>query len=581
MSPSTSRRSKGLCTALCTGPRSLQRLAQATCAALLTLILLVLPAVATEPEAPPSATANPESNSISAGSYEVAPVRILGVPALVVASPQLHGDRTVVSARERAAVIEGNLHLLYNTQSLCSPAEQLTENLLERLLLGGPRHQQICSGDPWGVHGQADQLLVERLPGPGGTVQLQARLPGRPEPLPLLSVTPADGQLHGLQAETLAVQWQQVLQRRLRHARRTMQPDQLGLRLRITAGALLLLLISTALSVRIWGRLRRRLLRHRDEGGSGELQWLLWLTRLCFGLVLLQGVVMLGLAVAAIPGRIPLALALLLQPLEILVKGAAVAAVVLLLQQLLQLLLRQWRSNPHVPPEQQARRHQRYRNLLQAGERWLSLGGLMVVVVLVITGIPGIGSASLSSWLAGGAVLGALALVFQGLLRDFAAGVVVLLEDHYAVGDWVQVDALEGTVEDVGILTTALRDVDQRVVVIPNSRCELVVNHTRIRSGVELCLPLPPGSPHLEAALRVLQEECERFAANPQWSTRLLEPPELRGVTRVTPLAVELSILLITRAGEQWAAERALLPQIVARMEREQLPLAQAPAPLR
>jgi len=34
--------------------------------------------------------------------------------------------------------------------------------------------------------------------------------------------------------------------------------------------------------------------------------------------------------------------------------------------------------------------------------------------------------------------------------------------------------------------------------------------------------------------------------------------------------------LLITRAGDQWAAERALLTQIVSRFEREQLPLAQA-----
>lgn len=54
-------------------------------------------------------------------------------------------------------------------------------------------------------------------------------------------------------------------------------------------------------------------------------------------------------------------------------------------------------------------------------------------LILVISGLPGIGSTSLPTWLAGGAVLGALAFVFQGLLRDFVAGLVVLLEDHYAV----------------------------------------------------------------------------------------------------------------------------------------------------
>ncbi|MCP9813997.1 hypothetical protein [Synechococcus lacustris] len=78
--------------------------------------------------------------------------------------------------------------------------------------------------------------------------------------------------------------------------------------------------------------------------------------------------------------------------------------------------------------------------------------------------------------------------------------------------------------------------------------------------------------------LSVLAEECVLFAAKPEWKDPLLEPPLIRGVKRITPMAVELSVLLITRTGAQWAAERALLTQIVARMEREALPLAQAEA---
>ncbi len=50
---------------------------------------------------------------------------------------------------------------------------------------------------------------------------------------------------------------------------------------------------------------------------------------------------------------------------------------------------------------------------------------------------------------------------------------------------WVQADVLKGTVEDVAVLATSLGAADQRVVVIPNSRCDLLLNHTRMRSGVE------------------------------------------------------------------------------------------------
>jgi small conductance mechanosensitive channel len=273
----------------------------------------------------------------------------------------------VVNAQQRAEVIEGNLGLLYANQALCSQAEQLSELLLERVVLGGPRQQQICSGDPWAVHGRADQLVVEQVPGPGGTVVLQARLPGRPVPLPLLTVTAADGQVYGLSPEQLAAQWQQVLQRRLRHARRTMQPDQLGLRLRITLALELLLLITTAGTLKLWNTLRSKLAQLQRDSSSNDAPRgprpqplrVLWLTRLSFTMVLLQSVAMLGLAVTAIPGRIPLALALLLQPLEILLKAVAVSAVVLVLRLLLRLFLRQWRTNPNVSSDLLARRHQR------------------------------------------------------------------------------------------------------------------------------------------------------------------------------------------------------------------------------
>ena len=62
------------------------------------------------------------------------------------------------------------------------------------------------------------------------------------------------------------------------------------------------------------------------------------------------------------------------------------------------------------------------------------------------------------------------------------------------------------------------------------------------------------------------------------WAPQLLSPPQLRGVKRVTPVMVELSILVLTRTGRQWAAERALLERLVSRMEREGLPLAVAQA---
>lgn len=283
---------------------------------------------------------------------------------------------------------------------------------------------------------------------------------------------------------------------------------------------------------------------------------------------------MVGLLMAAVPGRIPLALAVLMQPLVILWKTVLVGMAVWLLRQLLHFLLGNWLNSLNVPLEGRARREQRYRNLLQAGRRLINLAGVVVLVIVVLTGLPGLDQTSLATWLAGGALLGALALVFQSLLRDFVAGLVVLFDDHYAVGDFVQIADFSGDVEDVGVLVTVLRALDQRVVVLPNSRCEAVVNHTKLRSGVELSLPLDPAAPQLERVLPLLRQECEAFAADPTWSAQLLSPPQLRGVKRVTPLMVEISILALTRTGQQWAVERELLGRLVRLLEREGIGLA-------
>lgn len=74
-----------------------------------------------------NASAAGQNHITSLGSYEVAPVRILGVPAIVVASPLVHASGEVVAAMQRAELIEGNLRLLYAPQSLCNQAEQLSE----------------------------------------------------------------------------------------------------------------------------------------------------------------------------------------------------------------------------------------------------------------------------------------------------------------------------------------------------------------------------------------------------------------------------------------------------------------------
>ena len=102
--------------------------------------------------------------------------------------------------------------------------------------------------------------------------------------------------------------------------------------------------------------------------------------------------------------------------------------------------------------------------------------GVWSVGLLIILGILGIG------WTAVAAALGlvglAITVSLQDVLKNFVAGVYLLLERPFRIGDQVRIKDFSGVVEDVGLRTTCLRTGDGSQVIIPNATLfvEVVVN---------------------------------------------------------------------------------------------------------
>ncbi|MBP3887155.1 MAG: mechanosensitive ion channel family protein [Cellulosilyticum sp.] len=92
----------------------------------------------------------------------------------------------------------------------------------------------------------------------------------------------------------------------------------------------------------------------------------------------------------------------------------------------------------------------------------LALGVSAVLVVLV----PGI-----SSILTGVGIGGAaLALVAKDSLTSMIAGMFLLLDKPFIIGDWVSLDSVEGIVEDISFRSTRVRTFTQGLVIVPNSK---------------------------------------------------------------------------------------------------------------
>ncbi|MGB3766405.1 MAG: mechanosensitive ion channel domain-containing protein [Phormidesmis sp.] len=91
---------------------------------------------------------------------------------------------------------------------------------------------------------------------------------------------------------------------------------------------------------------------------------------------------------------------------------------------------------------------------------------IMAFVLLAALGEVGIETTSLIAAL--GAAGLAVGLALQGSLTNFAAGIIIIIAQPFRVSDWVEAAGHSGYIMEIELLTTTLRTVDNRTVVIPN-----------------------------------------------------------------------------------------------------------------
>lgn len=94
---------------------------------------------------------------------------------------------------------------------------------------------------------------------------------------------------------------------------------------------------------------------------------------------------------------------------------------------------------------------------------------LFVIAALIISiNILGFESVSFAALLASMGI--AIGAALSGQLQNLAAGVIILLTKPFKVGDWIEAEGEEGTVENITIFYTSLRSVSNSTVYIPNAK---------------------------------------------------------------------------------------------------------------
>jgi small conductance mechanosensitive channel len=165
--------------------------------------------------------------------------------------------------------------------------------------------------------------------------------------------------------------------------------------------------------------------------------------------------------------------------------------------------------------------------------------------------------------------IGGLAIGFgaQSLVKDIITGFFILIEDQYAVGDYIRIESLEGIVEELGLRVTKLRDFSGDLHVIPNGTVQVVTNKSRgaMRALVKVFIAYEED---IERVSKIFESLCEDIKSN---NDALLDGPSILGITDLGESNISITIVAKTKPMEQWSVEREIRKKVKEAFHKENI----------
>ncbi|MFC7753555.1 mechanosensitive ion channel family protein [Tsukamurella soli] len=155
----------------------------------------------------------------------------------------------------------------------------------------------------------------------------------------------------------------------------------------------------------------------------------------------------------------------------------------------------------------------------------------------------------------------------QRVVQDLLAGFFLITEKQYGFGDVIELTitanaTASGTVEDVTLRVTKLRNADGEVITVPNGQILKATNLSKDWARAVIDIPVPLGV-DMGRVNELLHRVGERAFTDPLLSTLLLDEPTLMGVESIDVDHVNLRMVARTLPGKQFEVGRNLRARIV------------------
>ncbi len=148
----------------------------------------------------------------------------------------------------------------------------------------------------------------------------------------------------------------------------------------------------------------------------------------------------------------------------------------------------------------------------------------------------------------------ALGFGAQYMVRDYLSGLLILTEDQYRVGDSVEINKISGTVEDMRLRLTVLRDGDGTVHHIPNGEIRVASNKSKEFNKINQVVTVGYGT-DVSLVFGIINRLGAEIAAEQPWSEFTLAPMHASRIQELSDKGIVIKVNGETIPGKGGAVE--------------------------
>jgi small-conductance mechanosensitive channel len=177
--------------------------------------------------------------------------------------------------------------------------------------------------------------------------------------------------------------------------------------------------------------------------------------------------------------------------------------------------------------------------------------------------------------------VGGIALAFgaQTLVKDVLSGIFMILKDQYGVGDVIDTGEAIGTVEEVTLRVTRVRDASEVVWYIRDGEIVKIGNRSLGWSTAVVDIQVSC-TESLDTVLPLVREVAHELNRAPEWTTPLLEEPVVAGAESMVGAVITIRVIAKCAPNENFPISRQVRERVKAALDAAGIRAPQAGPPI-